>query len=69
MKVTVTYLKQEEVEINDKYQALLDEDFYNCFNNWFPVENEMVKEVCDKLNIKDTNDVECIETEEGIIYE
>lgn len=65
MKVTVTYLKQEEVEINDKYQVLLDESF----DNWFPVENEMVKEVCNKLNIKDTYDVECIETEEGIIYE
>jgi hypothetical protein len=65
MKVTVTYLKQEEVEINDKYQVLLDDDF----ENWYPVEHEMVKEVCDKLNIKDRYDVECIETEEGIIYE
>lgn len=65
MKVTVTYLKQEEVEINDRYKVLLDDDF----ENWFPVENEMVKEVCDKLNIKDRYEVECIETEEGIIYE
>lgn len=65
MKVTVTYLKQEEVEINDRYKVLLDDDF----ENWFSVENEMVKEVCDKLNIKDRYDVECIETEEGIIYE
>lgn len=65
MKVTVTYLKQEEVEINDRYKVLLDDDF----ENWFPVENEMVKEVCDKLNIKDRDDVACIETEEGIIHE
>lgn len=66
MKVTVTYLKQEEVEINDKYKVLLNDDF----DNWYPVENEMVKEVCDKLNIKDRYDVECIETEEGsIIYD
>lgn len=34
MKVTVTYLKQEEVEINDKYQVLLDDDF----EDWYPVE-------------------------------
>lgn len=66
MKVLVTYLKQEEVEVNDKYKVLLDDDF----DNWFPVENEMVQEVCDKLNIKDTYDVECIETEDNsIIYE
>ena len=66
MKVLVTYLKQEEVEVNDKYKVLLDDNF----DNWFPVENEMVQEVCDKLNIKDTYDVECIETEDNsIIYE
>ena len=66
MKVLVTYLKQEEVEVNDKYKVLLDDDF----DNWFPVENEMVQEVCNKLNIKDTYDVECIETEDNsIIYE
>lgn len=65
MKVTVTYLKQEEVEINDRYKVLLDDDF----ENWFPVRNKMVKEVCDKLNIKDRCDVACIETEEGILYE
>ena len=66
MKVLVTYLKQEEVEVKDKYKVLLDDNF----DNWFPVENEMVQEVCDKLNIKDTYDVECIETEDNsIIYE
>lgn len=69
MKVTVTYLEAKEVEVNDKYKVLLNEDFYNCFDNWFPVQEEMVTEICNKLNIDDRDSVECVETEEGIIYD
>lgn len=65
MKVTVAYVVEKEIEVNDKYDDL--SPFKNGYE--YDLEKALLNEVGEKLKI-DTCDIVTVETNEGIeLYE